>query len=218
MTEQKKKKYYKEKEYVWIKELKARGRIKSLDLKNYEAMVTYFLNGELVSSVFKLWEITKLRKDESKPKGKGVNRKQLKVLIKYFDNEIDKVAKIAIGDWIDLRAAESIELKAGEFKLIPLGVAMQLPEGYEANVVPRSSTFKNYGILQANHYAVIDESYCGDNDQWFLPVYATRDTFISKNDRVCQFRINRKMPKVDFVEVEVLGNADRGGHGSTGVK
>lgn len=139
------------------------------------------------------------------------------IRIKYFTNEIEKVNKIDKGDWIDLRAAQTVELKAGEFKLIPLGVAMQLPEGYEAHVVPRSSTYKNFGIIQTNHQAVIDESYCGDNDQWFYPTYALRDTVINVNDRICQFRIMKKQPSINFEEVEVLGNDDRGGIGSTGI-
>ena len=138
------------------------------------------------------------------------------IKIKYFTNEIDKINKIDKGDWLDLRAAERVELKAGEFKLIKLGVAMQLPEGYEAHVVPRSSTFKNFGIIQTNHQAVIDESYCGDNDQWFYPAYALRDTVINVNDRICQFRIMEKQPSINFEEVEVLENEDRGGIGSTG--
>ena len=140
-----------------------------------------------------------------------------KIRIKYFTNEIDKVNKIDKGDWIDLRSAKTVELKAGEFKLIPLGVAMQLPENYEAHMAPRSSTFKNWGIIQTNSVAVIDESYCGDNDEWRYPVYATRDTVINVNDRICQFRIMEKQPKIDFEEVEVLGNEDRGGIGSTGI-
>ena len=138
------------------------------------------------------------------------------IKIKYFTNEIDKINKIDKGDWIDLRAAKSIQLKAGEFKLIPLGVAMQLPKGYEAHIVPRSSTYKNFGIIQTNHQAVIDESYCGDNDQWYYPAYALRDTIINVNDRICQFRIMEKQPLINFEEVETLGNEDRGGIGSTG--
>ena len=140
------------------------------------------------------------------------------IKIKYFTNEIDKVSKIEKGDWIDLRAAQTVKLKAGEFKLIPLGIAMQLPKGYEAHMVPRSSTFKTWGIIQTNHMAVIDESYCGDNDEWRYPAYAVRDTVININDRICQFRIMKKQPKIDFEEVEVLGNDDRGGIGSTGRK
>jgi len=122
------------------------------------------------------------------------------------------------GDWIDLRAAERIELKAGEFKLIPLGVAMALPEGYEANVVPRSSTFKKYGVIQTNSFGVIDFSYRGDKDQWFMPVYAMRDTVIDFDDRICQFRIVENQPKITFTEVDHLDNESRGGFGSTGVK
>jgi dUTP pyrophosphatase len=140
------------------------------------------------------------------------------IKIKYFTDEIDKIEKIDKGDWIDLRAAETIELKTGEFKLIPLGVAMQLPEGYEAHVVPRSSTYKNFGIIQANHFGVIDESYCGDNDQWHFPAYALRDTVINMNDRICQFRIMKKQPQIHFEEVDFLGNEDRGGIGSTGIQ
>ena len=117
-----------------------------------------------------------------------------------------------------MRAAKDVELKKGDFALIPLGVAMQLPEGYEAHVVPRSSTFKNFGIIQTNHQGVIDCSYCGDNDQWFMPVLAVRDTEIHKNDRICQFRIMENQPKILFTEVSALEGADRGGHGSTGTK
>ena len=121
-------------------------------------------------------------------------------------------------DWIDLRASETVELKAGDFKLIPLGVAMELPPGYEAHVVPRSSTFKTYGILQTNSCGVIDGSYCGDQDMWKMPVYATRDTTIQKGDRICQFRIMENQPEIVFQETEFLENKDRGGFGTTGVR
>ena len=141
----------------------------------------------------------------------------LKIKIKYFSNQIEKLKYIDDkSDWIDLRAAATVELKAGEFKLIPLGIGMQLPAGYEAHVVPRSSTFKNYGIIQTNSMGVIDETYCGDNDQWFFPAYALRDTVIQVNDRICQFRIMEHQPRLQFQEVEELGGIDRGGHGSTG--
>lgn len=140
-----------------------------------------------------------------------------KIKIKYFTDEIDKLTYIdGKSDWIDLRAAETVELKAGEFKLIPLGVAMELPKGYEAHVVPRSSTFKNYGVLQVNSCGIIDCSYCGDEDMWYMPVYATRDTVIRKNDRICQFRIMENQPKIVFEEVKSLENENRGGFGSTG--
>lgn len=139
------------------------------------------------------------------------------IKIKYFTDKIEKLTYIdGKSDWIDLRAAEDIVMKKGDFKLIPLGVAMELPQGYEAHVVPRSSTFKNYGIIQTNHQGVIDGSYCGDNDQWFMPAYAVRDTQIHVNDRICQFRIMENQPKILFEEVRQLTNADRGGHGSTG--
>ena len=139
------------------------------------------------------------------------------IRIKYFTENIEKLRYIdGKSDWIDLRAAEDVTLKAGEFKLVPLGIAMQLPEGYEAHVVPRSSTFKNFGILQVNSMGVIDASYCGDNDQWFMPVLAMRDTEIHVNDRICQFRIMKNQPPVEFELVEHLSGEDRGGFGSTG--
>ena len=139
------------------------------------------------------------------------------IKIKYFSDEIEKLKYIdGKSDWIDLRAALDVKLTKGEFKLIPLGVAMQLPEGYEAHIVPRSSTFKNFGIIQTNHQGVVDCSYCGDNDQWFMPVLAVRDTEIHVNDRICQFRIMKNQPKIVFDEVSSLEGEDRGGFGSTG--
>lgn len=140
----------------------------------------------------------------------------MQIKIKYFDNEITKVEKITQGDWIDLRSAKEISMKKGDFSLIPLGIAMELPKGYEAHVVPRSSTFKNYGILLVNSTGIIDNSYNGDNDQWWFPAYATRDITIPKNDRICQFRIMKNQPKFEFQFVDMLGNEDRGGLGSTG--
>ena len=139
------------------------------------------------------------------------------IQIKYFTGEIEKLTYIdGKSDWIDLRAAKEMELKAGQYAMIPLGVAMKLPEGYEAHIVPRSSTYKNYGLIQTNHMGVVDESYCGDNDQWHMPVYALRDTLIHVNDRICQFRIMEHQPKIVFEEVEALSAPDRGGFGSTG--
>ena len=137
--------------------------------------------------------------------------------IKYLSDRIDRLRYIeGKSDWIDLRSAADVELKAGEFRLIPLGIAVQLPEGYEAHVVPRSSTYKNFGIIQTNSCGVVDCSYCGDNDEWFMPVLAMRDTQIHVNDRICQFRIEKNQPVIDFVETGHLGNKDRGGCGSTG--
>jgi dUTP pyrophosphatase len=139
------------------------------------------------------------------------------IQIKYFTDKIEKLTYIdGKSDWIDLRAAKEMELKAGQYAMIPLGVAMKLPEGYEAHIVPRSSTYKNYGLIQTNHMGVVDESYCGDNDQWHMPVYALRDTVIHVNDRICQFRIMEHQPKIVFEEVEALSAPDRGGFGSTG--
>ena len=139
------------------------------------------------------------------------------IKIKYFSDKIEKLTYIAgKSDWIDLRVAEDIVMKQGEFKLIPLGIAMELPKGYEAHVIPRSSTFKNFGLLQTNSCGLIDESYCGDNDQWFFPAYALRDTKISKGDRICQFRIMEHQPAIEFEETDSLDHEDRGGIGSTG--
>jgi len=143
---------------------------------------------------------------------------KLQIKVKYLDDSITKLEKVTIGDWIDLRAAEDIVMKQFDFKLVHLGIAMQLPEGYEANIVPRSSTYKNFGILQTNSFAVIDESYCGDNDWWRYPIVALKDTEIKKGDRICQFRINKKMSELEIMEVEILGNKDRNGLGSTGIK
>lgn len=138
------------------------------------------------------------------------------IKIKYHSKNITPISKMAVGDWIDLRSADYVELKAGEFKLISLGVSMKLPDGYEAHIVPRSSTFKTWGILQTNHMGVIDNSYSGNNDVWRFPAYATEDTVIRVNDRICQFRIVKRQPEIEFIEVDDLGNEDRGGFGSTG--
>ena len=137
------------------------------------------------------------------------------IMIKYL-RDIQKIERFNVGDWIDLRAAEEIVLQKGEFRLIPLGVAMELPRGYEALVAPRSSTFKKLGILLANSIGIIDESYKGDGDEWHFPAYAVRDTVIHKNERICQFRIIQHQPLIHLEEVETLGNADRKGIGSTG--
>lgn len=140
----------------------------------------------------------------------------MKVYIKYFTEDVIPVEKISTGDWIDLRAAADVELRAGEFKLIPLGVGMILPEGYEAHIAPRSSTYKNFGIIQTNSIGVVDNSYCGDEDEWKMAAYALRDTIIHKNDRICQFRIMEKQPEIEFETVEHLRETSRGGFGSTG--
>ena len=139
------------------------------------------------------------------------------IKIKYH-NDIRPLEILDNGDWSDLRAAEDVNLEKGDFRLISLGVSMKLPEGYEAHIVPRSSTFKHWGIIQANHMGVIDNSYCGDNDIWKFPAIATRDAVIYKNDRICQFRIMKKQPCVRFDTVEHLNGPDRGGFGSSGRK
>lgn len=139
------------------------------------------------------------------------------IKIKYFSEKIERLCYIAgKSDWIDLRAAEEVKMKAGDYCLIPLGVAMELPKGYEALVIPRSSTFKNFGILQTNSCGLIDESYCGDRDQWYFPALAVRDTVIHVNDRICQFRILKHQPELVFEETKILEGTNRGGFGSTG--
>lgn len=140
----------------------------------------------------------------------------MEIKVRYHTEDIEKITPSSKGDWIDLRSAEDVDLWAGDFKIIPLGVSMKLPDGYEAHIVPRSSTFKNWGILQTNGMGIIDNSYSGDNDIWGIPVYATRNTSIKKGDRICQFRIVEKMQKPAIIEVDHLDGEDRGGFGSTG--
>lgn len=143
------------------------------------------------------------------------NNEKLSIKIKYHEN-ILPLDRFENGDWIDLRAAEDVTMQTGEFRLISLGVSMKLPEGYEAHVVPRSSTYRHWRIIQANHMGVIDNSYCGDGDIWMFPAIAIRDTTIYKNDRICQFRIVKKQPEFEFEEVDQLYDKDRGGIGSSG--
>lgn len=142
------------------------------------------------------------------------NNKQT-IKIKYH-TDIPPIVVNPNGDWVDLRAAEDVTMKAGDFKLISLGVSMKLPEGYEAHIVPRSSTYKNWGVIQANHMGVVDNSYCGDNDIWRFPAIAIRDAHIYKNERICQFRIVKKQPELEFKVVGKLDSTDRGGFGSSG--
>lgn len=137
------------------------------------------------------------------------------IKIKYL-RDIKKIEKFNVGDWIDLRAAEDVNMVAGEYRMIPLGVAMELPHGYEALVAPRSSTFKKYGVILTNSIGIIDETYKGDNDEWQFLAFAMRDTVIHKNERICQFRIIEHQPLIHLIEVDTLGNPDRGGIGSTG--
>lgn len=145
---------------------------------------------------------------------------KLNIIVRYHDDydgpPLEKLEKISVGDWIDLRAAKDVNLSTGDFRIIPLGISMKLPDGYEAHIVPRSSTFKRWHIIQTNSVGIIDNSYSGDDDIWGMPVLAFATSIINKNDRICQFRIVKKMPPVDFVEVEHLDGPDRGGFGSTG--
>ncbi|MBQ1916840.1 MAG: deoxyuridine 5'-triphosphate nucleotidohydrolase [Lachnospiraceae bacterium] len=139
------------------------------------------------------------------------------IQIKYHTDKIEKLRYIdGKSDWIDLRAAKDYDLKKGDFCLIDLGISVKLPDGYEMITAPRSSTFKNYGLIQSNGIGVVDESYCGDDDVLMMPVFATRDVHISVNDRLCQFRLFKHQPEIDFEEKEHLGTESRGGFGSTG--
>lgn len=140
----------------------------------------------------------------------------LNIDIVYHNPNMPKLEKIDQGDWIDLRASVGGAFKKGDFALIDLGVSMRLPDGYEAHIAPRSSTFKHWGIIQTNSIGVIDNSFSGTNDVWKMPCYFTRDTVIKPNDRICQFRIIKKMKPVSFTEATELNETDRGGFGSTG--
>lgn len=146
----------------------------------------------------------------------GINHRNDERIKVVYHSDIKKIKRISKGDWIDLCAAEDVELKKGEYRTISLGVSMQLPEGYEAHIVPRSSTYKNFKILQTNHCGIIDNSYSGTNDIWKFPALATEDTVIHKNDRICQFRIVKSQPEVHFIETDTLDGVNRGGFGSTG--
>lgn len=140
-----------------------------------------------------------------------------KIRIVYHTDKIEKLRYIdGKSDWIDLRAAERVEFKKGDWRLIRLGISMQLPEGYEAHVVPRSSTYRTWGLIQTNSYGVIDNSYCATEDEWMVPMLATRDTVVEVNDRICQFRIMKNQPAIEFEETEELSGISRGGFGSTG--
>ena len=140
----------------------------------------------------------------------------MEIKIKYHNKNLEKIKKIKQGDWIDLRAAETVSLEIGDFRIISLGISVKLPKGCEAHIVPRSSTFKNYGVIQANSMGVVDESYCGEDDVWGFPALAMRKTTIAENDRICQFRVVKKMEEMTINEVEKMENKNRGGFGSTG--
>ena len=138
------------------------------------------------------------------------------IKIKYFNPDIEQIQKISVGDWIDLRSAEDVTLSKGEYKLLRLGVGMILPDGYEAHVLPRSSTPSKFGIILANSMGVIDNSYSGDEDEWRFPAVALWDTEIKKGDRIAQFRIVKNQPILTLKTVVHLNDISRGGIGSTG--
>lgn len=141
----------------------------------------------------------------------------LSISIKFKNKEVyEEFNNISVGDWVDLRVNDTITIKNGEFKIIDLGVAMKLPDGYEAIISPRSSTFKKYGLIQTNSIGVVDNSYQGDEDWWGFPVLATRDITLLKGTRVCQFRVQKNQPKLVFKTVDTLNTDSRGGFGSTG--
>lgn len=211
----KRKKFYKVDEIIWIKGEKCTAKIISLDIPNYE--VSILRSKATEPATLKLWDITKYHKTIATRS----TVKPLKIKVKYLtdvDNVFLPLKKVGVGDWIDLRSAEDIRMKTGERGLIPLGVAMKLPEGYEAFIAPRSSTFKNFHILQPNSPGVVDNSYSGNTDQWYMSVYATEDVSINRGERVCQFRLIRSMPTVEFDVVNNLDENARGGFGSTGTK
>ena len=167
---------------------------------------TYFLDGNMDGYYFSEESLELIE-----PAGEVIK-------VMYHTNRIDRLGAIDKGDWIDMRCAEDVEMKKGDFKLIPLGVSMKLPDGYEAHLVPRSSTYMKFGLIQANHMGIIDSSYCGDTDEWKFPAIAVRDTVIHANDRICQFRIEKVQPQIIFEEVDHLSADSRGGFGSTGVQ
>lgn len=140
------------------------------------------------------------------------------IKVKYHDGEIERLERISVGDWVDLRSAVNVDAHAGDFITIPLGVSMKLPEGYEAYLVARSSSFKKYGFIQTNCVGIIDNSYSGNDDEWMLPAYFFHDGHISKGDRIAQFRVMPRMDGIYFVEVQDLPDKNRGGFGSTGVQ
>lgn len=195
---------------VFIVSLKKKGIVK--EINGNQLLLTFFdYDNQRQIKQFSLNEIKPWKENKITNK-----RNPLQIKIKYFDDTLPKIEKIEQGEWIDLRAAVDVELKQFEYKLIPLGIGMKLPFGFEVNIVSRSSTFKNFGILQTNSFGVIDNSYSGNLDQYFFPALAMRDTKINKGDRICQFRLNRIMPNVELIEVEFLDETSRGGLGSTG--
>jgi len=199
---------------VWILKDEVKGIMKEFEDGKFK--VTLFRNDERFTEWFEESELEEFipRKQYNKPYRKDEPLK-LKVLYHTDNPELEQTT---VGNWIDLRSAIDVELKQFEFKIIPLGISIQLPKGFEAEIKPRSGTYKNFGIIQTNSVGCVDETYAGNNDVWGMPALAMRDTKINKGDRICQFRINRVMSKLDIEKVETLNNENRGGFGNTGVK
>jgi dUTP pyrophosphatase len=226
MTKQKR--YYKVEEKVFVKEDKAFGVIKSLNVNPKEGVykalveVTKEIDGggqHITTKELDLWEIDKDKRKGSAtttPSRKSPKKETLKVPVKYFDDSLPEIEEIEVGNWIDLYARQRFELGFLQNELIPLNVAMQLPKGYEAHLLPRSSTYKKWGIISANGTGIIDTTYCGDGDEWKFSAISLRPTVIEKGDKIAQFRIVKEMPKTKFPKVDKLGNANRGGFGTTG--
>lgn len=215
--------FYQKEDKVFIRGINKKAIVK--DVTGNKLKLTYFSRDtdKRITAWFDVLQVEKYKSKKSAAYEfselllKAINKHKLQIKVKYFA-DIEPIQKITKGDWIDLRSAIDVELKAGEYKLIPLGVGMKLPDGFEAYPIPRSSTYKNFGIIQTNHFGVIDNTYSGNEDQWHFPALAMRDTIIKKNDRICQFRIQEVMPEVEFVRVDCLDGVSRGGFGSTGVK
>lgn len=160
-------------------------------------------------------EVANFFGEETNKEFKNENN-SLSIEVMYHNPDLIPINFQENGDWIDLRAAEEYHLYPNKFYLINLGISIKLPEGYEAHIVPRSSTFKKWGLIQTNGIGIIDNSYCGENDIWMMPVISTKITTINVNDRICQFRIVKKMPKIEINTVDHLSDKNRGGFGSTG--
>jgi len=206
-------------EHAWIKSLQVKGAVKEKNEDGTQYKITYHdknNNDKREIAWFNIEDLDKV-KERTQNNRPYKQDKPLKIKVLYHTDN-PELEQTTIGNWIDLRSAIDIELKQFEFKIIPLGISIQLPKGFEAELKPRSGTFKNFGIIQTNSVGCIDETYAGNGDIWGMPVLAMRDTKINRGDRICQFRINRVMPKLDIEKVETLDNEDRGGFGSSGVK
>lgn len=190
-----------------------RGQIISIDTQ--DTNLPYEI--QIENSLGTFWVKDKVIK---KLIGTTLTIKSFTIPIKYHNPQLTHLQKIGDNksDWIDLRAAEEVTLKKGEIRRISLGISMQLPENYEAHILPRSSTPEKFGIIMAHSQGIIDNSYYGDEDIWSFLALAIRDTTIYVNDRIAQFRIYQNQPSISFVPVDTLGNPNRGGFGSTGIK